>query len=221
MILVHHLENSRSHRVLWALEELGLPYELVRYARDPHTMRAPAALKKIHPLGKSPVLVDDCDVMVESGAILEYLVERYGHGDLKPLANPDLGRYRQWMHYAEGSAMPLMLLKLVFDRLEAADLPFFAKPIARKLAGSVRDAFIRPQIQLHLDYLEAALRGRPWFTGETLTAADIQMSFPLEAAFARAELTARHPRLMDFLRRIHERPAYVRATLRGGELRLR
>lgn len=220
MIVVHHLENSRSHRVLWALEELGLPYEVVRHARDPLTMLAPPALRRIHPLGKSPILLDDREVMVESGAILEYLVERYGHGDLKPAASADLGRYRQWMHYAEGSAMPPLLLKLVFDRMEAADMPFFARPIARKLASTVRQTFIQPQIQLHLDYLETALSGRPWFTGQTFTAADIQMSFPLEAAFARGELTIRHPLLLDFLRRIHERPAYVRATLRGGELRL-
>ena len=184
-------------------------------------MLAPASLKNVHPLGKSPILVDDHDVVVESGAILEYLVDRYGHGDLKPKSNSEIRRYRQWMHYAEGSAMPPLLLKLVFDRLEASDMPFFVKPIAKMLSKRVKETFIQPQLDLHLDYLEGALGSRPWFTGQTFTAADIQMSFPLEAAVARGGLGERHPRLMDFLKRSHERPAYVRAALRGGELRLR
>jgi glutathione S-transferase len=217
MLTVHHLNNSRSQRVLWLLEELGLPYEVKRYQRDPRTMLAPPELRAVHPLGKSPVITDGPRAIAESGAILEYLVERHGDGRLRPAAgSEDALRYRYFMHYAEGSAMPPLLLKLVFDRLERAPMPFFARPIARGIARKAKAGFITPQIDTHLAFLEAELAGRPWFAGEAFTAADIQMSFPLEAAAARGGLAADRPRLLDFLQRIHARDAYQRALQRGG-----
>jgi glutathione S-transferase len=217
MIIVHHLNNSRSQRVLWLLEELGLDYELRRYERDPATMLAPPELRAIHPLGKSPVITDGDKVLAESGAILEYLVDTYGQGRLLPPAGtPESLRYRYWMHYAEGSAMPPLLLKLVFDRIGKARMPFFARPVARAIAAKARDSFIQPQIDLHLDFMEGELERSTWFAGDAFTAADVQMSFPLEAAAARGGLDVLRPRLMEYLARIHARPAYQRALARGG-----
>ncbi len=219
MIVVHHLNNSRSQRVLWLLEELGEPYEIVKYQRDPQTMLAPPELKKIHPLGKSPVVVDGDATLAESGAILEYFVEKHGRFAPKP-GTPEWRRYRYWMHYAEGSAMPPLLLKLVFDRLEGARAPFFVKPIVKAISGKANAGFIGPNIKLHLDFMEGELAKSAWFAGDDFTAADIQMSFPLEAATARGGLDGSRPRLMDFLARIHARPAYQRALERGGVFRL-
>lgn len=217
MIIVHHLNNSRSQRVLWLLEELGLDYELRRYERDPATMLAPPELRAIHPLGKSPVITDGDKVLAESGAILEYLVETYAQGRLLPSpGTPERLRYRYWMHYAEGSAMPPLLLKLVFDRIGKARMPFFARPVARAIAAKARDSFIQPQIDLHLDFMEGELERSTWFAGDAFTAADVQMSFPLEAAAARGGLDVLRPRLMEYLARIHARPAYQRALARGG-----
>jgi glutathione S-transferase len=218
MIIVHHLNNSRSQRVLWLLEELELEYEIKRYQRDAKTMLAPAALREIHPLGKSPVIADGEHTLAESGAIVEYLVERYGNGRFAPPAgSPGRLRYRYWMHYAEGSMMPPLVTKLVFDRMEKGPMPFFARPIARTLAGKVKANFIQPAIDRHLDFLETELTKSLWFAGEEFTAADIQMSFPLEAAAARGGLDARRTRLVDWLGRIHAREAYKRAIERGGE----
>ena len=219
MIVVHHLNNSRSQRVLWLLEELGEPYEIVKYQRDAQTMLAPPELKKVHPLGKSPVVVDGDAVLAESGAILEYFAEKHGRF-LPAQGTPNWRRYRYWMHYAEGSAMPPMLLKLVFDRLERARAPFFVKPIVRQISSKAKDGFIGAQIKLHLDFMEGELAKSAWFAGSDFTVADIQMSFPLEAATARAGLDESRPRLMDFLARIHARPAYKRALERGGPFRL-
>ncbi|HEY9628609.1 MAG TPA: glutathione S-transferase [Coleofasciculaceae cyanobacterium] len=217
MIIVHHLNNSRSQRVLWLLEELGLEYEVKRYERDPKTMLAPASLRQVHPLGKSPVITDGDLVLAESGAIVEYLVDRYGQGRLAPPpGTPERLRYTYWLHYAEGSAMPPLLLKLVFDRLEQEPMLFLVRSIARAISGSVKSSFIAPQITQHLDYLEAELGKTLWFVGDEFTAADIQMSFPLEAAAARAGLDASRPKLMAFLDRIHSRPAYQRALEQGG-----
>lgn len=216
-ITVHHLNNSRSQRVLWLLEELGLPYEIKHYQRDPATMLAPLELRTVHPLGKSPVITDGALTVAESGAILEYLVDRYGEGRFKPApGTPEALRYRYWMHYAEGSAMPPLLLKLIFDRIERGPMPFFAKPIARGIAAKVKASFVQPQIDAHLDFMEAELAERPWFSGAEMTAADVQLSFPLEAAASRGGLNASRPRLHDFLQRIHARPAYQRALERGG-----
>lgn len=221
MITVHHLNNSRSQRILWLLEELELPYEIKRYQRDPKTMLAPAALRQVHPLGKSPVVTDGALTLAESGAIVEYLVDRYGAGRLAPApGTPERLRYIYWLHYAEGSAMPPLLLKLVFDTIAKSPMPFFARPIAKAISGKAKGSFIGPQIKLHLDYLEGELGKNAWFAGSQFSGADIQMSFPLEAAAARAGLDASRPRLMDFLARIHARPAYQRALEKGGEYEL-
>jgi glutathione S-transferase len=205
MIRVHHLNNSRSQRVLWLLEELGKPYEIVRYERNKKTMLAPRELRRVHPLGKSPIIEDDGKKFAETGLIVEYLVERYGR-HLAPPRDSDLyWRHKYWLHYAEGSAMPPLLLKLIIDRLGFLALP------AR--------GFVQSQLKLHLDFLEAELGAGPWFLGEHFSAADIILSFPLEAATARAGLDATRPRLNDFLNRIHARPTCRRAVEKGGAYR--
>jgi glutathione S-transferase len=217
MIIVHHLNNSRSQRVLWLLEELGVPYEVKRYERDAKTMLAPASLLAVHPLGKSPVIVDEGVTVAESGAIVEYLVDKYGHGRLIPLAGtPDRLRYTYWLHYAEGSAMPPLLFKLVFNRIATNPAPWPVSAITRKIAATVQGSFVDPNLKRHLDYLEAELNTHSWFAGEQFSAADVQMSFPLEAARSRAGLDASRPKLMAFLERIHARDAYKRALERGG-----
>jgi glutathione S-transferase len=218
MIVVHHLENSRSQRVLWLLEELGLSYDIVQYRRDPKTMLAPPSLRAVHPLGKSPVVTTgEGLVLAESGAILETLIERHGNGRMAPAAGtPEALRYRYWMHYAEGSAMPPLLLKLMFDQIEKAKMPFFAKPIAKGIASKAKAAFIMPNITNHLNFMESELAKSEWFAGADFSGADIQMSFPVEAAVARGGLDAKRPKLMAFLERIHARPAYQRALERGG-----
>jgi glutathione S-transferase len=217
MITVHHLNNSRSQRVLWLLEELGVPYEVVRYQRDAKTMLAPPELLAVHPLGKSPVITDGGVTVAESGAIVEYLVDRYGSGRLIPPAGtPERLRYTYWLHYAEGSAMPPLLLKLIFDRVATTPMPWPFSAMARRIASSVQSAFIEPQLKRHLDFMESELAQRPWFAGDEFTAADVQMSFPVEAAKARAGLNAGRPKLVDFLNRIHARAAYRRALERGG-----
>jgi glutathione S-transferase len=217
MVVVHHLENSRSQRVLWLLEELGVPYEVKRYERNKQTMLAPPELLAVHPLGKSPVIVDDGVTVAESGAIIEYLVDKYGAGRLIPATGtPERLRYTYWLHYAEGSAMPPMLLKLVFDRVATGPAPWPISLIARKIASTVDESFIGPNIKRHLDFLESELTAREWFTGAEFTAADVQMSFPVELAQARAGLDASRPRLLEFLQRIRARDAYKRALQRGG-----
>ncbi|OOG51307.1 glutathione S-transferase [Rhodanobacter sp. C01] len=221
MIVVHHLNNSRSQRILWLLEELGVPYEIKRYQRDPKTMLAPPELRAVHPLGKSPVITDGELTLAESGAIIEYLADGYGAGTLIPAhGTPERLRCNYWLHYAEGSAMPPLLLKLVFRRVETTPVPFFVKPVAKGIAHKVQDSFINPQLKLHLDYLEGELGKSEWFAGNTFSAADIQLSFPLEAFAARGGLDASYPRLTAFLQHIHARPAYQRALQHGGEYSL-
>jgi glutathione S-transferase len=222
MITLHHLNNSRSQRVLWLLEELGVDYQIKRYQRDAKTMLAPPELRAVHPLGKSPVVTDGNLTLAESGAIIEYLAGRYGGGRLVTPSpgTPERLRYTYWLHYAEGSAMPPLLLKLIFDRIETSPMPFFARPIARAIAGKARSGFIEPQIKLHLDYMESELGRSAWFAGDDFTAADIQMSFPLEAAAARGGLGSRYSKLGAFLERIHARPAYQRALEKGGKYEL-
>tara|TARA_R110002111_G_scaffold69322_5_gene112206 strand:- start:1707 stop:2378 length:672 start_codon:yes stop_codon:yes gene_type:complete len=218
MIVVHHLNNSRSQRILWLLEELGLEYEVKRYERDPETMQAPAALRAIHPLGKSPVITDGELTLAESGAIVEYLVDTYGEGRLAPATGTaERLRFNYWLHYAEGSAMTPLLLKLVFNRVESAPMPFFAKPFAKGIAGKVKGNFIEPQIIQHLNYMNSELAATGWFVGDDFSAADVQLSFPLEAAAARGGLDQKWPNLIAFLQRIHARPAYKKALERGGE----
>jgi glutathione S-transferase len=221
LIILHHLNNSRSQRILWLLEELNLPYEITRYQRDPKTMLAPPELRAVHPLGKSPVITDDKLTLAESGAIIEYLADRYGAGQLMPApGTPERLRSTYWLHYAEGSAMPPLLLKLVFRRVATAPAPFFVRPVAKGIAAKVQDAFVDPQIALHLSYLEGELAKTEWFGGNAFSVADIVMSFPLEAAAARGGLDSRHPHLQAFLTRIHARPAYRRALERGGDYSL-
>jgi len=218
MLVVHHLNRSRSQRVLWLLEELGVPYEVRRYQRDPQTMLAPPELRQVHPLGKSPVISDGELTLAESGAIVEYLVQRYGDGRLRPPpGSPEAVRYLYWMHYAEGSLMPPLFLKLLFTRIAQAKMPFFARPVARAISAKGLASYVHPQLDRHLDYLEQELGRSTWFAGEELTAADIQMSYPLEAAEARCDLT-RRPRVKAALDRMRARPAWQRAAQKvGGE----
>jgi glutathione S-transferase len=217
MITVHHLNNSRSQRVLWLLEELGVPYEIRKYERDAKTMLAPPELQKVHPLGKSPVITDGDLTIAESGAILEYLVERYDRGTLAPApGTPERLRWSYWMHFAEGSAMPPLLVKLIFDRIVASPMPFFVKPIVRTIAAKVLGTVVTPNLERQWDFMEAELNRSTWFAGDAFSAADVQMSFPVEAAAQRAGLDDRRPKLMAWLKRIHARPAYKRALKRGG-----
>jgi glutathione S-transferase len=216
VIVVHHLNNSRSQRVLWLLEELGLPYEVRRYQRDAKTNLAPPELRAVHPLGKSPVLDDDGLLLAESGAIVDYVAGMSGAGRrAPPPGTPERLRYTYWMHFAEGTAMPPLLLKLIFDRVKKS-APFLIRPIARAIADSVLKSFVVPNLERHLDFMEAELGKREWFAGPAFSAADVQMSFPVEASRVRAGLDERRPRLMAFLRKIHARPAYQAALERGG-----
>ena len=217
MVVVHHLENSRSQRVLWLLEELGLPYDIKHYQRDAKTMLAPPELSQVHPLGKSPVITDGDSVVAETGAIVEYLLDQYGEGRLRPEpGTPEHLRYRYWLHFAEGSAMPPLLMKLVFDSINTAPMPFFVKPVARAIGKKVMDLLVWPNLKRQFDFMEAELGRSAWFAGKALTGADIMMSFPLEAAAQRAGLDASRPKLMAFIERIHKRAAYQRALKRGG-----
>ena len=202
MITVHHLEHSRSQRVLWLLEELALPYEVVHYQRDRKTMLAPPELRRVHPLGKSPVIVDGQATIAETGAIIEYLVEKADGRLGAPLTREGHLRYRYFLHYAEGSMMPPLLLKLALGRV-----PLFGK------TGQKR---VQPMIDVHLDYVESELATRDWFAGDDFTAADVMMSFPLEAAVARADAAKGRPHLAAWLAKIHARPAYRTALAKGG-----
>jgi len=217
MLTVHHLENSRSQRILWLLEELGIEYQVKRYNRDPVTSLAPPELVAIHPLGKSPVITDGERTIAESGAIIEYLLEHYGNGRLQPAAGtPEFDQYRYWMHFAEGSLMPLMVMSLIFTRIETSKMPFFIKPIAKGIAGKVRNSYIGPNTKRALDFMETTLANSTWFAGNEMTAADIQMSFPVEAAAVRAGLDDNYTNLRRFLDTIHARPAYKAALEKGG-----
>jgi glutathione S-transferase len=215
MIVVHHLNNSRSQRVLWLLEELGVPYEVKRYERDAKTMLAPPELLAVHPLGKSPVITDGDKTIAETGAIIDYVLDTYGQGRLIPAAGtPERLRYTYWLHYAEGSAMTPLLLKLVFTALPNR-APGLLKGLVKAIAAKAQTGFVDPQLKTHIDYWEAELAKAPWFAGPDFTGADIAMSFPLEAAVARAGAASR-PRVKAFLDRIHARPAYRQALERGG-----
>jgi glutathione S-transferase len=216
VITLHHLENSRSHRILWLLEELGVPYEIRHYKRDPKTSLAPPELLRVHPLGKSPVITDGELTIAESGAIIEYLVDRYGKGALiPPPGTPERLRYTYWLHFAEGTAMPPLVMKLVFNRIERGPMPFFARPIARGIARKVKGSFIDPNLERIVAHIEGELERGDWFAGDVFTAADIQMGFPVEAAAARV---GTRPAMARFLERIHARPAYQRAIEKGGAI---
>src|ERR1700709_1038839 len=215
MLTVHHLNNSRSQRVLWLLEELGVPYEIVRYQRQPN-MLAPPELRAIHPLAKSPVSTDNGNTVAESGAIVEYIVGNCGYGRLiPPPGTPARLRYTYWLHYAEGPGMPPLLLKLLFT-LMPKRAPALLRPLVRKVSNQALATLVNPQLKQHMAYWEAELGKSEWFAGSDFSAADIQMSFPLEAASARAGLEQGHPKAMAWLERIHARPAYARALEKGG-----
>ena len=219
MLTVHHLENSRSQRILWLLEEMGVYYDIRRYGRDKQTGLAPPELLAVHPLGKAPVITDGDVTVAESGAIIEYLVDRYDDGTLRPEAGtPERLAYTYWLHYAEGTFAPLMLLSLVLSRIEAA--PLLVRPVARAIAGKVRGGYVGPNIRRNLDFIESTLSRSGWFCGEHLTAADVQMSFALDAAEVRTPLATDYPNCAAFLDRIRARQAYRRALDRGGHYEL-
>jgi glutathione S-transferase len=221
MITVHHLENSRSQRILWLLEELGVEYEIRHYKRDPKTQLAPPELMKIHPLGKSPVITDGDVTVAESGAIVEYLVNNYDDGRLLPAeGTPERLAYTYWLHYAEGTFMPLMIISLILGRIESAPVPFFLKPVTKGIAGKVRDSYLDANVKRNLDFMEATLKKSKWFCGDQFTAADIQMSFPLEAAAVRTHLQEEYPKLAACLKRMHAMPAYKKALEEGGPYQL-
>jgi glutathione S-transferase len=223
MLTVHHLETSRSQRILWLLEELGVPYELKVYRRDPATRLAPPELKAVHPLGKSPVVTDDGLTVAESGAIIEYLVGKYGHlgkGELAQLepapGTPEHRQCRYWMHYAEGSLMNWLVMKLVFVTIPTRPMPFFARPIARAICGRVQAQLVDPNLQSALAFIEDHLASHRWFAGDALSMADFQMSFPVEALLSRAATADAVPRLRAYHARMRARPAYQRAEAKGG-----
>ena len=221
MLIVHHLENSRSQRILWLLEELGVEYEMKRYGRDKQTSLAPPELKSIHPLGKAPVIVDNGVTVAESGAIIEYLVNTYDDGRLKPPETAAEGlSYTYWLHYAEGTFMPLMIISLILGRIETAPMPFFIKPVAKGIVSKVRDSYLDANVQTNLEFIEHTLAQSQWFCGDRFTAADVQMSFPLEAAEVRIELANNYPHIDAFLQTIRARPAYKMALDRGGHYEL-
>lgn len=217
MITVHHLERSRSHRVIWLMEELGIDYELKTYQRDKKTSLAPKEMMKIHPLGKSPMIDDDGHVFVETGVILEYVIETYGRGALMPALETDAyWRCKYWLHAAEGSYMPPLILELFVGRIESAPMPFFAKPIAKRLGKAIRDAYLTHTTQVHFNYLDTELGRSEWLAGNQFSAADIMMSYPVEAALGRAKGVERFKNLEPYLSRLKARPAYQRAIERGG-----
>lgn len=221
MITIHHLENSRSQRILWLLEELGLDYDIKKYLRDPATHLAPPEMLSLHPLGKAPVITDGDDTLAESGAIIEYLVRKYDHGRLRPVEGTPGGlAYTYWLHYAEGTFMSLMILSLIISRIETAPMPFFAKPIAKGIAAKVRNGYLDHNVKRNLDFMESMLNKSRWFCGDELTAADIQMSFAVEAASVRTSLQDDYPNLSAYLERIKARPAYQRALEKGGPYEL-
>ncbi len=221
MLIVHHLENSRSQRILWLLEELGVEYEIKRYGRDKETSLAPPELKEIHPLGKAPVIVDNGVTVAESGAIIEYLVHTYDDGRLHPAAGtPEWRTYIYWMHHAEGTFMPLMIVSLILARIETAPMPFFVKPVAKGIAGKVRASFLDANVKRNLGFMEETLSESKWFGGDRFSAADVQMSFALEAAEVRTDLSSDYPHLAGFLQTARARPAYKAALDRGGHYEL-
>ena len=215
MITVHHLNNSRSQRILWLLEELGVPYEVRRYERDAKTMLAPAKLRAIHPLGKSPVITEGSRTVAETGAIVEYILDEYGQGRLiPPSGTEERFRYTYWLHFAEGSAMPPLVMTLLFGEIPKR-APFFVRPVARMIGATVTSSFLKPNIEAQQALMDSELARGGWFAGDAFTAADVMMSFPVEAAQSRIGLGG-HTRLSEWLTKIHARPAYQAALQKGG-----
>lgn len=220
MITLYALKQSRAYRIAWLLELLGVNYDIEVSERNVETHLAPESLKKIHPLGKSPMIKDGNLVLAESGTIVEYLINKYGqHTALKPRYDAaNYTDYLFWLHYAEGSLMPLLVMSLVFRKIDVQKMPFYAKPIARKITDGVRNSFINPQLKLHLAFIEQSLHNKTWLLGETLTGADIMMGFPLQAALSRTDMAL--PAITAYVERIESEPAYVRAEQRIGQLTL-
>jgi glutathione S-transferase len=215
MITVHHLNNSRSQRILWLLEELAVPYDIKRYQRDAKTMLAPPELRAVHPLGKSPVITDGAVTVAETGAIVDYILDQYGEGRMIPPAGTDERlRYTYWLHFAEGSAMPPLVMTLLFGEIPKRT-PALVRPIARMIGKTVQFSYLGPMIDSQLDLMEAELGKSAWFAGEALTAADVMMSFPVEAAASRNGLGAR-TKLVAWLAKVHQRPGYHTALEKGG-----
>ena len=220
MLTVQHLENSRSQRILWLLEEMGVEYDIKRYGRDKETSLAPPELMEIHPLGKAPVITDAGVTVAESGAIVEYVVKKFDDGTLLPEeGTPQRLAYTYWLHYAESSLMPLMLLSLIMSLVESKS-SFLIRPIARKIFDGVRASYLDPNLARHLGFMESTLSESTWFCGEQMTAADCQMSFAIEAAEVRTDLRDGYPHLAGFVERIRARPAYKAALDRGGHYEL-
>jgi len=220
MLTIHHLENSRSQRILWLLEELGVEYQIKHYKRDPETSLAPPELLEVHPLGKAPVLTDGDVTVAESAAIIEYLADNYGDGTMRPAeGTPQRRAYTYWLHYAEGSLLPLLLLSLVMSKVETKS-PMLIKPVARKMFDGVRASYLDPNLQRHLAFINETLSDSPWFCGDQLTAADCQMSYALDGAEVRADLREDYPNIADFLDRVRARPAYQAAIEKGGPYNL-
>lgn len=216
MITLHYLENSRAQRILWLLEELGVEYEIKHYYRDKLTQLAPTALKQVHPLGKSPVVTDGDTCVAESAAIVEYLIEKYSKGKLIPVGDEQaMLKYREFMHYAEGTIMPFLVFTLIFNKIKEAPMPFFIKPVAKMIANKTLKGFVTPNLTSNLDYLEKEIAATGWFAGSSITGADIMMSFPLEAAATRTNLKIDYPNLAQYLDTIHEMPSYKRAIEKG------
>ncbi|MBV7336211.1 glutathione S-transferase [Chloroflexi bacterium TSY] len=220
MITLHHLENSRSQRILWLLEEMGIEYEVKRYKRDPQTRLAPPELKAVHPLGKSPVITDGERVVAETGFIIDYLLEQHGNGKLLPAAGTDEHlRYRYWLYAGEGSVMPPLVMYTVFGAIEKPPVPFFIRPISKLISAQVKKKYLDPTLEAHLQQMESELDKSQWFAGNELTGADIMLIYPLEAAQARAGLE-KYPNLNAFIERVHARPAYQKALEIGGPYEL-
>jgi len=215
-IVVHHLNNSRSQRILWLLEELELDYSVKRYERDPKTLLAPPELKAIHPLGHAPVVTCDGITLAESGLIMEYILEKFGNGKLVPKSDENKLKMKYYFHYSEGSLQPPLLLNLIFAKIRASSMPFFARPIANKICDSVENSYINPNVKSNLDFLENELSKSTWFAGPEISAADIMLSYPLEASDARVGNTER-PNIKRFIQSIRSRPAYIRALEKGGD----
>lgn len=218
-LTLHHLEKSRSHRILWLFEELGVDYEMKTYRRDA-AYRADPALKQVHPLGKSPVVTDGDAVLAETGAIIEEVLDRFGEGRLVPEPGTAAHRdYRFFLHYAEGSFMAPLLVRLIFDRIAGAKVPFFVKPVVKGIVGKVEDGYTRPEIRTHASFVNQKLADRDWFAGDEFTAADIQMSYPIAAMLARGRpAEGESDRLRAWMERIRARPAFQRALEKGGEM---
>ena len=218
MITVHHLNNSRSQRVLWLLEELNLPYEIKRYERDPKTIRAPKSLRDVHPLGKSPVITDGNITVAELGAIIDYLVRTYAKDTLSPSEDSaEFRDYQYWMHFSEGSLMPPLLMRMLFEKVKTSPMPFFIKPVAKMIADKVLSTFVNPEITLNMSFVDQYLSKHTWFAGDNLSGADFQMSFPLEASVAAGAINNKYPNIHAYVKRFQERDAYLKALEKGGD----